>query len=98
MKKEKYWKYHHFNDEEIEAISDKLNTSKTVAKVLISAGFDTDNTANLDRFLSPKIDEILKKSNSKININKLAYKLGPKMKTNPKTAPRVGTFSTCIVS
>ena len=43
----------------IDVIADKLNTTKTVSKVLNSAGFNAANSDQLDRFISPKIDEIL---------------------------------------
>ena len=59
MIKEKLWKYHHLNEDNVEFIADELNTSKTVAKVLTSSGFNPDSKNELDRFLSPKIDEIL---------------------------------------
>ena len=59
MIKEKLWKYHQLNEDNVEFIADELNTSKTVAKVLTSSGFDQDSKNELDRFLSPKIDEIL---------------------------------------
>ena len=60
MKKEKLWKYHSFDDEEIEIISDELNTTKVLSKVLNTVGFSKDNLDGIDRFTSPKMEEILR--------------------------------------
>ena len=59
MEKEKIWNYHTFDSDDVDYIADKLNTTKTVSKVLNSAGFNAANSDQLDRFISPKIDEIL---------------------------------------
>ena len=55
MEKEKIWNYHTFNDsDDDDYIADKLNTTKTVSKVLNSAGFNAANLDQLDRFHLPK--------------------------------------------
>ena len=59
MNKEKIWNYHTFNSEDVDYISDNFNTSKTIAKVLHATGFNQTNSEELDRFTSPKMDEIL---------------------------------------
>jgi len=60
MKKEKLWTYHSFNNEEIDIISDELNTTKLLAKVLNTAGFDKTSIDHIDRFMNPKMEEILR--------------------------------------
>ncbi|RAP23432.1 hypothetical protein DID73_02275 [Candidatus Marinamargulisbacteria bacterium SCGC AG-343-K17] len=60
MKKEKLWKYHSFDDEEIDVIADELNTTKILSKVLNTAGFNKDNLDTTDRFMNPKMEEILR--------------------------------------
>ena len=59
MNKEKQWQYCQFEEEEVALLADRLNVTKIVAKVLIQAGFHTTDQDELDRFLSPKMDEIL---------------------------------------
>ncbi len=60
MKKEKIWQYHEFDQDEIDIISDELNTSKILAKILNTANFNKDNIDTVDRFINPKMDEILR--------------------------------------
>jgi single-stranded-DNA-specific exonuclease len=60
MKKEKLWKYHTFDESEILAISDNLNTTPLLAKVLNTAGFTPNNLDTIDRFTDPKMEEILR--------------------------------------
>ena len=60
MRKEKIWKYHSFKDDEIEVISDELNTTKILSKILNTAGFDKNNLDTIDRFINPKMEEILR--------------------------------------
>ena len=60
MKKEKIWKYHSFNEDEIDVIADELNTTKILSKVLNTAGFNKENLDTTDRFMNPKMEEILR--------------------------------------
>ncbi len=60
MIKEKLWHYHQFDNDEIDIISDELNTSKIIAKVLNTANFNKDNLDTVDRFINPTMDEILR--------------------------------------
>ena len=60
MKKEKLWNYHNFESDDIDCISDELNTSKLLAKILNTAGFQPNDIDKIDRFMSPKIEEILR--------------------------------------
>jgi single-stranded-DNA-specific exonuclease len=59
MTKEKIWKNHTFKDNDVDIISDELNITRLLAKVLITAGFNADNYKDIDRFLNPKMEEIL---------------------------------------
>ena len=60
MKKEKIWQYHQFDQDEINIIADELNTSKMLAKILNTVGFSKDNLDEVERFLDPKMAEILR--------------------------------------
>ena len=60
MKKEKIWKYHSFNEDEIDVIADELNTTKILSKVLNTAGFNKENLDTTDRFMNSKMEEILR--------------------------------------
>ena len=59
MNKEKKWKYEHLDTDAIDYISDQLNISKLSSMILNSANFNKENIDELDRFLDPKIDEIM---------------------------------------
>lgn len=58
MTNDKKWKYISLNNDDIEYISDQLNISKLLGKVLNAASFTQNNIDDLDRFLDPKMTEI----------------------------------------
>ena len=55
--KRKIWNYHTFDSIDVEYIADKLNTTKTVSKVLNSAGF---NAANSDQLIDSSHQKLMK--------------------------------------
>jgi single-stranded-DNA-specific exonuclease len=60
MKKKKLWNYYTFDSTTIDCLCDELNTSKICAKVLNTVGFTHEKTEEIDRFISPKMDEVLR--------------------------------------
>lgn len=47
------------NPEDVALLADKFNISNLVSKILINAGFNHQSTEEVDRFLNPKMDEIM---------------------------------------
>ena len=60
MKIEAVWKDVEFKAEDIDVISDELNVSKLLSKILVNVGFDEKNYDQVDRFINPKMDEVLR--------------------------------------
>ena len=59
MSTETKWKVIEIDTNETEILSDKLNITPLLAKVLLSSGFKLDNIEEIERFINPKMEEIL---------------------------------------
>jgi single-stranded-DNA-specific exonuclease len=59
MIKEKRWTYHRFDEDEVNAIADAIQGPPILAEVLHASGFGFKNLDQLDRFIHPKMDEIM---------------------------------------
>ena len=59
MSTETKWKEIEIDTNETDILSDKLNITPLLAKVLLSSGFTLDNIEEIERFINPKMEEIL---------------------------------------